>query len=71
MKMLSRADIEEDLLEPLLNGKQIMELTDIKPGPSVGIIRDALLQAQINGKVENVEQARNFVCEYKKREKLS
>ncbi len=70
MKMLSRTNVEEDQLEPLLNGEQIMELANIKPGPTVGLIREALLQAQIKGDVEDIEQARKFVCEYKKSEKL-
>lgn len=70
MKMLERADIEEDMLEPLLNGQDIMEMTKIHPGPMVGLIRDALLQAQISGDVNTVEEARQFVTDYKKKEKL-
>jgi poly(A) polymerase len=70
MKMLERADIAEDLLEPLLNGQEIMELTGINPGPTVGLIRDALLQAQVAGDVDSPEGARSFVLNYKKKEKL-
>lgn len=70
MKMLERADISEELLEPLLNGKQIMDLTGIKPGPAVGLLRDTLLQAQISGDVNTVEEAERFVVTYKEKEQL-
>jgi poly(A) polymerase len=70
MKMLERADIDEEMLEPLLNGQRIMELAGIKPGPEVGLIREALLQAQIAGDVTSVQQAREFVLAYKKNEEL-
>jgi poly(A) polymerase len=70
MKMLERADIREELLEPLLNGKQIMDIARIKPGPAVGLIRDNLLQAQIAGDVNTVEEAERFVTEYKAKEQL-
>ena len=70
MKMLDRADIHEDMLEPLLNGHEIMQHAHIKPGPAVGVIRDALLQAQIAGDVTSVEEALAFVREYALREKL-
>ncbi|SDN65933.1 poly(A) polymerase [Desulfonauticus submarinus] len=71
LKMLERAEISEELLEPLLNGHQIMEYTGIKPGPLVGVIRDELLQAQIRGDVNNLEEAVEFVRSYATKEKLS
>lgn len=70
MKMLDRADIHEDMIEPLLNGHEIMQHTQVRPGPSVGLIRDALLQAQIAGDVSSVEEAVEFVRRYAQREKL-
>ena len=70
MKMLERADIDEDMLEPLLNGQKIMELAKIHPGPMVGLIRDALLQAQISGDVNTVDEAKQFVVDYKEKEKI-
>lgn len=70
MKMLERADIREELLEPLLNGKQIMDIAAIKPGPAVGLIRDNLLQAQISGDVNTPEDAVRFVIAYKEKEQL-
>lgn len=70
MKMLERADIREELLEPLLNGKQIMDIAGIKPGPAVGLIRDSLLQAQIAGDVNSIEDAKRFVIAYKEMNQL-
>lgn len=64
LKYLDRADTPEQMLEPLLNGKQIMLETHLVPGPMVGIIRDALLQAQIAGDVTDKESALRFVKEY-------
>jgi len=70
MKILERADISEELLEPLLNGNEIMDFTGLRPGPSVGLIREALLQAQISGDVTSVPEAVEFVCRYSDNEKL-
>lgn len=71
MKMLDRTEVREEELEPLLNGKEIMTILSIPPGPAVGVIRDALLQAQIAGDVQEVEQAVDFVKKYSAREQLS
>lgn len=64
MKYLERAETPEQMLEPLLNGNEIMEETKLNPGPLVGIIRDALLQAQKDGKVTTRDSALAFVREY-------
>ena len=45
-KYLTRAETDELLLEPLLNGNEIMEYTSLPPGPAVGTIREALLKAE-------------------------
>ena len=71
MKIIERADTPEDMLEPLLNGNEIMDFAGLKPGPLVGLIRDALLQAQIAGDVGNVPEAVEFVCRYKDRERIA
>lgn len=63
-KYLGRAETPEQMLEPLLNGNQIMEYTKLPPGPMVGLIRDALLRAQVAGEVENGEGAVEFVRRY-------
>lgn len=70
LKMLERAEISEETLEPLLNGHEIMDFTRIKPGPKVGLIREALLQAQVAGDVSTVPEAIDFVLQYKQKERL-
>lgn len=70
LKMLERADIPEEEIEPLLNGNQIMRATGLKPGPMVGVIREALLKAQISGDVGDLEDAYEFVKTYAQREQL-
>ena len=64
MKMLERTETPEEMLEPLLNGAQIMQLLSLKPGPAVGLIRDALLKAQISADVTSREDAERFVRAY-------
>jgi poly(A) polymerase len=70
MKMLDRSDTPEDMLEPLLNGGRIMQLTGLKPGPAVGLLRDALLKAQISGDVTNVDEAVAFVTRHRDADNL-
>ena len=70
MKMLERTETPEEMLEPLLNGARIMQLLDLKPGPAVGLIRDALLKAQIAGDVASVADAEQFVRAYWDRQGL-
>ncbi len=60
-KYLARAETPEQMLEPLLNGNEIMEATGLKPGPHVGSLRQELLKAQIAGEVGNVDEALAFV----------
>ena len=60
-KYLKRAETPEQMLEPLLNGNEIMEVTGLTPGPNVGAIRDDLLKAQIAGAVTNRDDAVAFV----------
>ncbi len=66
MKYLSRAETPEQMLEPLLNGNEIMEHTGLTPGPHVGVIRQALLKAQIAGEVTNTQAAVAYVRRYAK-----
>ena len=61
MKYLERVETAEILLEPLLNGNEIMECTNLEPGPAVGILRHALLKAQKAGEVTDVASATEFV----------
>ena len=60
-KYLERAHTAEIMLEPLLNGNEIMEYTSLPPGPKVGILREALLKAQIAGDVTDHDSAVAFV----------
>ena len=63
-KYLERTETDELMIEPLLNGNEIMEFTGLPPGPEVGTLRESLLQAQIDGKVTNTEEAITFVKEH-------
>ena len=64
IKYLGRAETPEQMLEPLLNGNEIMKETNLAPGPLVGSIRDALLKAQIAGSVSDRDSAILFVKKY-------
>ncbi len=66
LKQLERTEVPEEMLEPLLNGNEIMDFASIRPGPMVGRIRQALLQAQIAGDVGSVPEAVQFVMQYAK-----
>lgn len=71
MKMLERTATPEEMLEPLLNGARIMQLTGLNPGPAVGLIRAALLKAQVAGDVTTLGEAENFVEQYWAKQGLS
>lgn len=64
VKYLDRAETPERMLEPLLNGNEIMQETNLSPGRLVGDIRDALLDAQKTGKVNDRDAAIAFVRHY-------
>ncbi len=51
----------EDHYSPKLNGKEIMELTGLKPGPKIQKVLNALREAQIEGEVATKEDAEGFV----------
>ena len=70
LKMAERADIPDNEIEPLLDGNQIMEMTELKPGPIIGTVRDELLKAQIAGSVNSPEDAEKFVHDYVSRNKI-
>lgn len=48
---------------PLLDGHAIVALTGLSPGPRVGAIRRALLEAQLREEVRSEDEARAFVLE--------
>jgi len=60
-KYLNRAETDAIFLEPLLNGKQIMEYAELQPGPMIGVLRDSLLKAQVAGEVTDEDSAIAFV----------
>lgn len=64
LKYLERADTPRQMLEPLLNGNEIMKVANLNPGRSVGVIRDALLAAQKGGEVTTRVEAETFVRIY-------
>ncbi len=63
-KYLERGETPLEMVEPFLNGKEIMEVTGRAPGPEVGEIREALLQAQIQGLVTDMASAVTYVRNY-------
>ncbi|HYS56416.1 MAG TPA: hypothetical protein VER58_21870 [Thermoanaerobaculia bacterium] len=48
-------------IKPLLNGNEIASLTGKDPGPELGAIKRALLEAQIRGEVRTRNDAEKFV----------
>lgn len=48
----------------LLDGNAIMELLGLPPGPRIGEIKAALLEATAAGEVSNVEEAREFAIAF-------
>ncbi len=70
MKNLERTATPGEMPEPLLNGNEIMDFAGIRPGPAVGLIREALIAAQITGEVLTVPDAVEFIARYKDREML-
>ena len=56
---------DERLRKPLLGGHEVMELLSIPPGPRVGEVLRALVEAQSGGQVTTEEEAREFVRKYR------
>ena len=52
-------------LPKLLDGNDVIKILNIKPSPKLGEIIDALHEAQISGDIATVEDAINFVINYK------
>jgi tRNA nucleotidyltransferase/poly(A) polymerase len=49
------------VLKPLLDGREIAEITGRVPGPEVGALKRALIEAQLRGEVTSREAAENFI----------
>ncbi len=54
-------NMQSKIIEPLLNGKEIMEILGIKEGPEIGNIIEKLKEAQALGKIEEKDEAIKFV----------
>ncbi|WP_245844893.1 hypothetical protein [Persephonella hydrogeniphila] len=52
---------KEIVEEPLLSGKEIMDILGIKPSPIVGEIKDKLIKEQISGRIKTKEEAEQFI----------
>ena len=52
-------------LPKLLDGLEIIQIKNLKQGPILGEIIDALKEAQISGDVNTKDEAVEFVREYK------
>ncbi|MBU0513468.1 MAG: HD domain-containing protein [Proteobacteria bacterium] len=55
--------IRPALASPLLDGRQVMELMDLPPGPRVGQLLAALQEAQLQGLIVEADQARQWLRE--------
>jgi len=48
----------------LLDGREIMEILNIKPSKKVGEIINSLIEAQISGEIKTKEEAKKFVLNF-------
>jgi poly(A) polymerase len=51
----------QKLPPPLIDGKGIMKLLGLKPGPEVGKIITKIREAQLEGRVKTAAEAKRFV----------
>ncbi|HUP44360.1 MAG TPA: hypothetical protein VM779_02500 [Thermoanaerobaculia bacterium] len=56
-----RLEMPDFSIQPMLGGEAIGEVTGLAPGPELGRIKRALLEAQIRGEVRTLEEATRFV----------
>lgn len=54
----------EQIPPPLLDGREIMEMLGLSPGPLVGKVKAALRDLQLEGRLHNPEQARDYLREH-------
>lgn len=47
--------------KPLLNGKEIMEIFNLKPSPIIGFLKEKLIEAQMEGSIKNKEEAIKYL----------
>ncbi len=68
LRDFKKNEMKETDLKPLLNGNEIMEILNLKPGRIIGILKNKLLDAQMEGKVKTKEEAINFIREVYEKE---
>jgi poly(A) polymerase len=51
-------------IKPFLNGNDIMQLLDLKPGPIIKVLIDSLEESQFTGEVTTKEEAETFIKKY-------
>lgn len=47
--------------EPILSGKEIMEILNIPPSKEIGILKNELLKKQLTGQIRTKKQAISFI----------
>jgi len=47
--------------QPLLTGEEILAATGLSPGPLIGELKEALLEAQVDGLVQTADEARELM----------
>jgi tRNA nucleotidyltransferase/poly(A) polymerase len=60
-----RIDLPDFAMQPLLTGDEIATIAEIEPGPNVGVLKSALLEAELEGKITTREEAEQFIRESK------
>jgi poly(A) polymerase len=58
-----RIEFPDFAMQPLLNGDEIASIAGIEPGPRIGEIKRALLEAELEGRVRSREEAERFIRE--------
>jgi tRNA nucleotidyltransferase/poly(A) polymerase len=48
-------------MKPLLTGDEIAVIANIEPGPNIGILKRALLESELEGRITNREDAEQFI----------
>ena len=56
-----RIDLPDFSMQPLLTGDEIASIAGIGPGPRVGVLKRALLEAELEGKITTREEAEHFI----------
>lgn len=64
------AEEESAKIRPPLDGHEVMELLNLKPGPLVGKILQLLLEARLEDKIKTKKEAQEYLLTLKKENKL-